>query len=1169
MKTADHWAFSKALVILSFFLFNAALLRSQPVFDWVTTVGGGANETAYIVEVGPFGSSVVSGTFSNTVDFDTTSGTLNLTATGNNDYFLVKNNPQGTLLWAKTFGGRTEVTDVTIDSIGGIYIIGRFESTVDFDPGSGTQNLTSFGSGRDLFVVKLDSNGAYEWAFSFETNGTDGRGGLLIDNENRLVVTAGFANTIDLDPGPGTMIAAASSWSSDGFIARFNMANSNFIDATTFGATGARYEYPEIIETDSAGNYYLFGTYVGTNTNLGLSGGASYTSSNQDMFLAKFDKNFNYKWVGAFGGSGGSNQDVPRDMVVDDDGHVFMVGSFAGTVDFNPGSGTANFTAGGFMDGYVMQWDTLGNYQWAYQLGNIYSDEVTGIELDTAGNIMICGNFRNVVDFSIGGGTGIHDAFGTQGFVAAYTPAGSYLWSWLIGFLGTTQFYDLASTSNYELYLAGNTNGTVVDFDPGTGVGNAYTPSSLNYYYALARYRPCQQPGLPNLSITQDSICAGENTYMITSGDLNDAQLWAIYSGGCGSQPEGGSNSVLQPLNGYTSTTTFYVRGEGGCVVADSCSQITLNVNPLPSISVNADPGWNVCDGDSMTLTASGGVTHQWTGGVQNGVTFLPVNSGFTSLTVTDSNGCSDDQLYYVSVVSNPTVTASVSPSANLCEGDNVTLNGSGALNYTWSGGVTNNSPFAPTTSGTYSVTGTDNNGCTGTASISLTVNPLPTVTGMASNSELCLGDPTTLTGAGASSYSWSGGAINGNAFSPTATTTYIVTGTDANNCEDTAQVTVIVNPLPAVVAQVSDAAVCEGDSTTLQASGANSYTWSNGLPNGTTYVPTSTQTLSVTGVDNNGCSNSASIQVVVNANPIVVAGASDTSICIGDSATLMGSGANNYTWSGGVQDGVAFTPIGTQTYTVLGVDANQCEGTDDITIQVNPLPDVVANATPAVVCDGDSLVLFGTGAELYVWTNGVQDSVGFIPLATASFLVTGTDGNGCINVDSISVEVVDFPVVDLGNDTILCQNESFVITPGNYASYTWNDMSTGSSLTIDSTMGGTGTQSIWVEVLDENGCPGSDSMLVSFDVCVGIVDKAAEHAIQLFPNPTSGSVQLITEDMLFTQVELYDLSGKRVLAQNVNSLTTVIELSNLASGSYILRASGAEEAFVRMIVKH
>ena len=204
------------------------------------------------------------------------------------------------------------------------------------------------------------------------------------------------------------------------------------------------------------------------------------------------------------------------------------------------------------------------------------------------------------------------------------------------------------------------------------------------------------------------------------------------------------------------------------------------------------------------------------------------------------------------------------------------------------------------------------------TAQVTVTVNALPTVSAGA-NQIVCSGTGVTLSGSGANSYVWNNGITNATAFTPVATQNYTVTGTDANGCVNTEQVTVTVNALPTVSAGANQT-VCAGTSVTLSGSGATSYVWNNGVTNATAFTPANTQTYTVTGTDANGCVNTAQVQVTVNALPTVSAGANQT-VCAGTSVTLSGSGATSYVWNNGVTNATAFTPVATQTYAVTGID--------------------------------------------------------------------------------------------------------------------------------------------------------------------------------------------------------------------------------------------------------
>jgi len=285
------------------------------------------------------------------------------------------------------------------------------------------------------------------------------------------------------------------------------------------------------------------------------------------------------------------------------------------------------------------------------------------------------------------------------------------------------------------------------------------------------------------------------------------------------------------------------------------------------------------------------------------------------------------------------TSTLGASASSTLvCAGQTVTLNGSGAASYTWTSSsgqnVTNNTPFVPTGSATYSVTNGSN-----TATVSVSVDPLPVVTASATAYTVCAGDAVTLSGSGATSYTWASDAgtpvTDGAAFTPGSTDTYTVTGT-SGNCSNTATLTVEVN-IPYVEANSSAKEICQGQSLTLSVSGAVTYTWSGSVQDGVAFVPTVTDTYSVSGTDINNCSTTAVVSVTVNPLPVVTASASAGTICEGEEVTLTGAGSVSYTWSPTATDGVAFSPATTETYTVSGEDAHECVNSETVTVVVSP----------------------------------------------------------------------------------------------------------------------------------------------------------------------------------------------------------------------------------------
>src|SRR5574343_545241 len=425
------------------------------------------------------------------------------------------------------------------------------------------------------------------------------------------------------------------------------------------------------------------------------------------------------------------------------------------------------------------------------------------------------------------------------------------------------------------------------------------------------------------------------------------------------------TTATITPTAAGTPCYTYTVVDNFGCTwTQNQC--ITVNANT----PVNAGADVTICTGGSTTLTASGAATYTWspatglsaTTGAS--VTATPAATTTYTVTGTSAGGCiTTDQVIatvtatpaatttytvtgttgsctstdQVIVTVNPVATANANVDQTVCVGGSITLAGSvggSATTGTWSApsGTFSNassltSTYTPTiTSGTVTLTLTSNDPAGPCLAVTdqmiITVNPLPTVSA-GPDVAICTGASTTLTATGAATYTWSpatglsGTTTASVTANPTATTTYTVTGTSAAGCINTDQVVVTVNPLPTVNAGV-DQTICVGASVTLAGSGAATYTWNNGVTNGVAFAPAATTTYTVTGTSAAGCINTDQVVVTVNPLPLVNAGP-DISVCTSTPVTLNGSGASIYVWSGGITNGVAFTPAATTTYTLTG----------------------------------------------------------------------------------------------------------------------------------------------------------------------------------------------------------------------------------------------------------
>jgi hypothetical protein len=340
-----------------------------------------------------------------------------------------------------------------------------------------------------------------------------------------------------------------------------------------------------------------------------------------------------------------------------------------------------------------------------------------------------------------------------------------------------------------------------------------------------------------------------------------------------------------------------------------------------------------------------------------------------------------------------------------ICPGGSFTLLPAGAVNYTFSSGSPVVSPVITTT---YSVVGTDQNGCISVTPAVATVQVQNAILVTVGSGSVCAGDSFTLMPSGANSYSYSSGT---SVVSPASTTTYSVWGSSAGCVSPAPAVaTITVHQLPVVA--VTGGTLCAGESFTFAPSGASTYSYSSGTA---VVGPPATSVYTISGTDSIGCKSSpVSVTVVVNQIPVLTFPGG--SVCLGGSFTLNPSGAASYTFSSGSN---VVTPPLTSTFSVVGTDTNGCvSGASVAQVTVHPLPQIQLAASQSVICKGEAIALSSSGANSYTWSapgysaTSVSGAVTVTPGSTAAYQVTGANEHGCTATASVLIQVEVCPGV-------------------------------------------------------------------------------------------------------------------------------------------------------------
>jgi hypothetical protein len=496
------------------------------------------------------------------------------------------------------------------------------------------------------------------------------------------------------------------------------------------------------------------------------------------------------------------------------------------------------------------------------------------------------------------------------------------------------------------------------------------------------------------ISAAANAICAGSSTTLSIPGSVGSSYQWLLNG-----QVIPGEVGTQYTANQVGSYTVFVTSQTLTCNDTSLVKSITLL--PSPIVTANSP---TVCVGSPTTLVGAGALTYVWTGGITNGVSFVPLVTSPYVVTGTNAQGCTATATATVTVSPLPTISAGIDQT--VCGGTNVTLTANGATSYVWNNGATGQVLTVPTgtsaSSSTYFVTGTNLAGCSNNDQVVINVLGLPSVNA-GIDFVACAGDTIALLGSGAITYSWNNGVSNNSPFVVQSTQTYTLTGIDANLCQNTDQVLVTVNPTPTVTAG-SDIIVCSGASVVLLATGAQTHTWTNGVVNGQAFIPAGTVNYTVTGTNAFGCQGQDQLLVTVNSLPVVLAG-NDATICQGDSLLLQATGAATYTWDNGQVNGSYLQPTSSSLYSVIGIDSNNCEGSAAFFVTVNPNPTVLL-VSDTVVCDYNlplQLTVLGN-ASSFVWSNGTSGNSVTINQA-GTYNVTG-ELNGCSVTNSVLVTV-------------------------------------------------------------------------------------------------------------------------------------------------------------------
>lgn len=954
--------------------FDISLSKFNPTgttLMYATYYGGSSNEQPHSIIVNGNNELFMVGR-TNSTNFPVTGGVYDATYNGGYDVIVGKFNSVGNLLASTYVGGTADDcvnyniawtgagsygatkfsytddgrSEIILDASNNVYVAANTKST-NFPTTVGAYQ-TAFGGVQDAVVFKLNST-LTTMVFStyLGGTGTDAAYGLKTDNSGNVYVTGGSTGNFPM-AGAGVLHNTYQGGLCDGFIAVLNSTGTNLLRSTYLGTTA--YDQTYMIEIDASGDLYVYGQTQGAYP---VTAGV-YSIPNSGMFVHKLTGSLQSTIFSTVIGNGGFQVNLsPTAFLVDSCQTIYIAG-WARSSILSANMPSPSTCTGMPVTANAIQPTTDGKDHYFAVL----EPNAKGLYFATF----------------YGEGASNPDADHVDGGTSRFDKRGVIYEAFCASCGGTSGFP--TSPGAYSTINQG-------------GVPPPY--SGINCNEAVVKMDVSIQP-VAQASVSATNGCAPFTVTFNNQGSLADNYIWDFGDGGIDSIP---NPTYVYNFAGTYTITLYAIDSIGICGFIDtSLVAITVGAAPTLSTSVTNIP----CPGGVGTATVStvGGLaplTYLWQPSNQTGPVATGLNSGSHTVTVTDAQGCPSTQIISVQepLALNVTTTANgTSCGMNNGSVTATTSGGTGAYTYNWQPSGGNGASASNLPSGVYTITVTDANGCTTTATANVQVVNGPTVVVQPLAPINCNGGTgsavATLTGGTPGfTYNWSNGST-GNVASGLTSGTYTITITDSKGCSATNTVN-IPEPAPLVLPITTSSLTCygnaSGSATVTPTGGVAPYTYlwgttpvqngniAGGLSANTTY------TLLV--ADANGCTATATVSPLSQPAPIAISTAASGTSCgttylgVLTATPQGGSAPYGYTWSNGGWTQV-ISNVAAGQYSVVVTDANGCTGWDTITMPASPMP--IANFIPKPIfsCEGVTFLFTddsSPGVSAWNWNFG------------------------------------------------------------------------------------------------------------------------------------------------------------------------------------------------------
>lgn len=1014
---------------------------TRPNMRWAGTLRDGTVDL-YELEKDPAGNIYALGDFRDSPDFDPSVDVFTMTGTSISDNFLMKMDNNGELIWALQMHQEIGAEDIAVDNSGNVFVTGYFQNTIDIDPGPGIVTLTSSGGTNDIFILKLNTAGVYQWAHRIGGGFNDRGRAVATDASGNVYITGNFDGNVDFNPDIAVSFPMSALGNSDSFILKLDPAGIfTFVRGLRSSSNMSAYD----IAVDAGNNIYSIGRYAGS-TNDFDPGASSFNMPAPgvavEIYVSKLLADGSFGWAGRIGGTAAEE---PNALTLDAAGNLYITGEFNGTPDFDPGPGTFEMSGRSF----ALKLTATGNFVWAKSLGGNNGNDIA---LDPAGNVIIIGDFDGNMDAD----PGTSDYFlrstaNTDVFVTQLNTAGDFVWAYNLNNSGyaanSTTGTGLVVDANGNIFTGGTFDATV-DLDPGDCTYAADNGGFTNVFFQ--KLHPDEKDLCINIQPQPVTLCEGMPLTLRTNatGTTNITYQWgkintatSVWEPLTEAAPYSGTTSGILTIETTANigTEIYSARVSGDGVPDDFSIDATTTIGA--ALTAPGVTGTTGCAPGEYTLVASGASdgNYRWyepdgttvIDGEQNHFYITPEIAATTSYFVAIADATCESPLTEVIADISSTVTPpGVSDGISCTAGGDIVLSASGgsAGQYQWYPDLVDPTPLVGSGNATFTATSVvtttafyvainDGTCESDRVLVSAIVNeqtPPSTTDG-----SVCGTGTVLLSAAGSTdgNYRWYtdnvtstpiSGQVNSTFTTPslTASTTYYVSVTDGT-CESTRSPAIAtINSFPPPP-EIVNARSCTPAAVTLNASGAvnGQYRWYT-LPTGGTAISGevnssyTTPVLSVTtpyyvSVDN-GCEGTRATitATIVNLTAPII---NSSVVPVGGNVMLCDvrvveftapAGFASYAWSTGESTSSIIVST-SATISVTVTDASGCVSPASSVISVFHVGPCVPNQPPVI--------------EFTTRATGVNSSV------TINVLDLITDDND--NLDLSTLQILEQPI--------------------------------------------------------------------------------------------------------------------------------------------------------------